>query len=82
MAGIPNITGTPNVSHSYLGDGWGEDKFSGAIHAWGYGDGGLSTGNGFKRYHFDISAARCSSVYGKSSTVTHLSLSTKYIVKF
>ena len=82
VAGIPNITGSPTVAYSYLGDGWGEDKYSGAFHSWGYGSGELAVGTGFIRYHFDLSAARCSSVYGNSSTVTPLSISTKYIVKF
>ena len=82
VAGIPNITGSPTIAYSFVGDGWGEEKFDGAFHSWCITGGGVAAGNGFQRYHTDFSAARCSSVYGSSTTVTPLSISAKYIVKF
>ena len=76
MAGCPNITGQLNMNVQY-------SDSSGVL----YSVGGLSgiaeayrdyTGN----YAIGFSASRSSTVYGKSSTVTPLSLSTKFFIKY
>ena len=82
-AGLPNITGTFGQD-DYVGVLWNSPaKFSGAFYStdkWISGtskDGGVS--NGLYITIFD--ASRCSSIYGRSSTVQPPAVTVKYLIK-
>ena len=77
--GLPNITGLFNYGQIDGGGGFGA---SGAFTATR-----LNTGTGYGNNRFgcpqiSFNASRSSTVYGSSSTVTPLSLTTKLILKY
>lgn len=79
MAGLPNITG-------YMGDHWRTDRawYGGALYmevkSATYVDSDVL--NGGESAQFRINASRSSSIYGKSSTVTPLSLSCVFLISY
>ena len=78
-AGLPNITGTANsIITGNNASGSGVFKYSANtanVNQAGSVD-------WFDCYHISIDASRSSAVYGKSGTVTPLSLSTNYFIKY
>lgn len=86
-AGLPNITGNFGIANNAgvvnatnLTEG---STYSGAFVPYTsitYG----TTAAGFpiSSYNMGINASRCSAIYGNSSTVTPLSISTKLILKY
>ena len=78
-AGLPNIMGRFVASsriNNFLADGAFYDSLDSPSHR----DGTESNVYGLGAYYFD--ASRSSSVYGNSNTVTPLSKSTLYILKY
>ena len=79
MAGLPNITGSAESEVNFIRNGQGAFSQSnqyaytiGAIKGAAYGL--------VKSFNFD--ASRSSSIYGNSDTVTPLSQSTLYVIKY
>lgn len=81
-AGLPNIIGQAALKNGSRVPGF--DSFSAAIQAYNIARGGDAyayVGNQTP-FGFNIDASRSSSIYGSSTTVTPLSLSTKLILKY
>ena len=81
-AGLPSIKQDLTGINGVVGNGIA-GQINGFIKAARYDDGwalDVVRDNAWARvYQYDIDASRCSNVYGNSSTVTPLSLSTKLI---
>ena len=74
MAGLPNITA--QAFTNFWSGASGALYLNKEIDHWGGGaDGGV-------RYEFYFNASRCSSIYGSSSTVTPLSESCKFYIRY
>ena len=83
MAGLPNITGDISTAHGvchYDGFNTGTNSALVASNATGVLPDGIQNAKGLKTLSFN--ASRSNPIYGKSSTVTPLSLSAKIVLKY
>lgn len=74
MAGLPNITGYCGISRDF--------NPTGAFYTTGQTNTTRDNGNNWTTRDGHFNAHRCSSVYGSSTTVTPLSLTTKIVLKY
>ena len=82
-AGLPNILGTFGQD-DYVGALWNSSsKFSGAFYSTGKWISGTSKEGGVNNglYITMFDASRCSSIYGRSSTVQPPAVTVKYLIK-
>lgn len=83
VAGLPNIIGTQGIVGANNTGFWSENT-TGVYTTWGNGTGDFAqastTGHTTKGFNFN--ASRSSSVYGSSETVTPLSLTSVYAIKY
>ena len=80
-AGLPNIIGGAGYYYCWTPNGKTAAGHTNGVFTWKEDGGGISTNDGDKGTgsgHFSFDASRCSSVYGKSTTVTPPS----YVVHF
>ena len=79
VAGLPNIWGRMNdMPHGATATGE-QSLINGANGTWI----NIANGNIPTNFHsFSLDASKSSSIYGSSSTVTPLSLSTKFIIRY
>lgn len=78
-AGLPNIMGR-FVASSRVNNFYADGAFYDSLNSLNHRDGTTSNVYGFGAYYFD--ASRSSSVYGNSGTVSPLSKSTLYVMKY
>ena len=75
-AGLPNI-----AAFGEFGDGLEITHYSGAFYQAGPGSHATAAGNG-KPYNLGFDASRCSTIYGRSTTVTPASQSVLWCMKY
>lgn len=83
VAGIPNINGSTGLGVSGVG-GVVQSVFNaftkGPNDSWGVSNNGIHTNDSSWSLYF--SASKSNSIYGSSSTVTPLSLSCKFVIRY
>ena len=77
-AGLPNITGNADSGATKAE----YNVFSGAFKASGNAKPNISGNSPWQYYGLGLDASLLNSVYGKSTTVTPLSTSTLYVIKY
>ena len=78
MAGLPNITGEAKAPYRSV---WGGLP-TGAFYMVPNNQNALDTIEAKPMSPIAFDASRCSTIYGSSTTVTPLSLSTKFFIKY